>query len=85
MLIVDPITGKMWKLAPYATGNLSPIGAESAAVAPAIPPAGTQPKAGTATQGNGGKVSLEKGPHVLKIVCLDQVPEELRDKMVRIN
>jgi hypothetical protein len=24
MLIVDPITGKMWKLSPYAIGNLSP-------------------------------------------------------------
>ncbi len=93
MLIVDPITGKMWKLSPYAIGNLSPIGTVApASAAPAsVPPAGgTQPNAGGATKGNGGvitgtKASLENGPHVLKIVCLDQVPEEMRDKMVRIN
>ena len=82
MLILDPITGKMWKLSPYAVGNLSLIGSVPAAVVPASAPA--------APQGNGGvisgtKTSFEKSPHVLQIVFLDQVPEGLRDKMVRIN
>ena len=107
ILMVDPITGKMWKLPPYAIGNLSPMAtgpgaAEPAAIAPAVvapaavapasvpPVVGTQPNAGAATQGNGGvitgtKASLEKDSHVLRIVSLDQVPEDMRDKMVRIN
>jgi len=84
-LILDPITGKMWKLSPQAIGNLSPIGTVPAVVVPASVP----PTAPT-TQGNGGvvsgnKTSLNKNSHVLQIICLNQVPEELRDKMVSIN
>lgn len=59
-LIVDPITGKMWKISDKQTfGNLSPVG-------------------------EGGKTSLNK-EKVLRIASLDQVPQEMRKYLVRLN
>ena len=87
-LILDPITGKMWKLSPQAIGNLSPIGTTPDVVLPAS--AAPAVSAAPSAQGNGGnivgnKTSLNKRSHVLQIICLNQVPKELRDKMVRVN
>ncbi len=92
LLIVDPITGKMWKLPAQAFGNLSALGATPAEAQPSPSPAGTptQPKPGSPTHGNGGvmpgpKASLKKGTSVLQIASLDQVPKEMRKYLIRIN
>lgn len=79
-LIVDPITGKMWKISNNQTfGNLLPeAGTAAPAVAPASPVPASKPS------GNGGKASLNK-ERVLKIACLDQVPQEMRKYLVRLN
>jgi hypothetical protein len=55
MLIVDPITGKMWKLPTEVTANLSQ------------------------------QVSLDQSQPTLKILTLDQVPKDMRKRLVRIN
>ena len=54
-LIVDPLTGNMWKLPPEAIITLVE------------------------------KVSLNTNNQSLKIVTIDQVPENLREQLVRIN
>ena len=58
LLIVDPISGKMWKLP-------------------------DTPVFGNLTQGE--KVSLNGEGRSLKIVAIDQVPENMRQKLIRIN
>lgn len=56
MLVVDPITGAMWKLDSPNAVNLAP-----------------------------NTSSLEQGDKAIQIVLLSDVPENLRDKMVRIK
>jgi hypothetical protein len=56
MLIVDPITGKMWKLPPQSITNLSPE-----------------------------KVSLNKNKRELQIAFIDQVPEEMKKNLIKLN
>jgi len=55
MLIVDPITGKMWKLPEDVTVNLSE------------------------------KLSLNQDQPTLKIITLNQVPENIRKSLIEIN
>jgi len=55
MLIVDPITGKMWKLPPNVYANL--------------------------TQ----KVAANESNPALRIVTIDQVPENMRKSLIQIN
>lgn len=56
LLIVDPITGNMWKLQPDVIGNLTPQ-----------------------------QASLNQDQPSLQIVTLDQVPQEMRKHLVRMN
>ena len=84
MLIIDPITGKMWKLPNQTFGNLSPIGAVPDVTAPASVPAAP------ATQGNGGsvsgnKTSMNKSSRVLQVASIDQVPQEDRKYLIALN
>jgi len=83
-LILDPITGKMWKLSPLAIGNLSSIGTEPAVVVPVNAPVAP------AAQGNGGnvsgnKTSMNKSSRVLRIAFIDQVPQEDRKDLIALN
>jgi DNA-binding beta-propeller fold protein YncE len=55
MLIVDPITGKMWKLPTDISANLSQ------------------------------KLSLNQNQATLKILTLNQIPENIRKRLIRIN
>lgn len=55
MLIVDPITGNMWKLPTEVMANLT------------------------------SDVALNNGQPVLQLVTLDQVPEEMRKHLIRLN
>lgn len=57
MLIVDPITGKMWKLKNNAFGDLSPLHQKSVSI---------------------------KNP-TLKIMTISQVPENMREDLIRLN
>jgi len=90
-LVIDPITGKMWKLPQQSFTSLSPLGAVVSENSPVndAPAVVSQPNSAD-TKGNGGvvaqpKASLKKGASVLQIATLDQIPEELRKQMVRIN
>ena len=56
MLIVDPITGKMWKLPPQTFGNLSPA-----------------------------TTALNNNKRELQIAFIDQVPQEMRKKLISLN
>jgi len=73
LLIVDPITGKMWKLRTNVWGELS----QKASVTPAAP---ATPAASNNKQG-----ALNKSERILQIVSLEQIPENMRKDLVALN
>jgi len=87
MLIVDPITGAMWKLPESATVSLNQSPANTVAddtavesVEPAAEPVTEEQQNTEAAQPEQAEVGDS-----LSFVTIDQIPESLRSELVRIN